>query len=126
MPCDSLFARSYHEFRKRVVSVYPLARVKCMEYQGTVMVKPRKTPIAPGVVLSIEGDAELPGQHFQSVLEVLVAIQILVNTWALTGTEVVTSTVDPRQTGLDADYDNGMAYYGFSFEDRQVRQLHGS
>ena len=96
--------------------MYPLAKVKCAQYESTVMAKARKTQIAPGVQLSIQGDVELPGHSFQSVLEVLLAIQILTHAWALTGTETVTSTEDPKLTGLDGDYNEGMAYYGFALD----------
>ena len=63
--------------------------------------------------MSVSPDAELPGQSFQSVLEVLVALQILVHTWASTGTEVTTSTTDPKLTGLDGDLSEGLGYYAF-------------
>ena len=75
-PCDALFARCFREFRRRVISVYPLARVKSLAYQGTVISKSRKTQIVPGVTMKVCPEAELPGQTFQSVLEVLAALQI--------------------------------------------------
>ena len=115
-PSDALFGRCYREFRKRVISVYPLSKVKSLEYQGTVMAKPRKAQLAPGVLMSISPDADPPGQDFQSVLEVLVALQILIHAWALTGTETTTSAADEKLTGLDGDFSEGLAYYAFTLD----------
>ena len=112
-PSDSLFGRCYREFRKRTISVFPLNKVRSLEYQGTVIPKSRKTQLAPGVALDVAPDADLPGEEFRSVLEVLVALQILVNAWALTGTEVTRTREEPKIEGLDGDYNEGIAYYGF-------------
>ena len=60
-PSDALFARCYREFRKRVLSVYPLNKVKSLEYQGTVIQKSRKTQIAPGAMINVAPEADLPG-----------------------------------------------------------------
>ena len=86
-PSDALFARCYREFKKRAVSVYPLNRVKSLEYQGTVISKHKQTQLAPGVMINVSPDVATPGAEFHSVLEVLVALQVLVYAWALTGTE---------------------------------------
>ena len=115
-PSDALFARCFREFLKRCFSVYSLAKVRSLEHQGTVMHKPRKTILAPGVTVSVGADGEQPGQNFTSVLEVLLALQILVNTWALTGTAWTQCSIDNKNEGYDGDYDEGLAYLAFCWD----------
>ena len=70
---------------------------------GAAIQKARKTQMAPGVMINVTPDAEFPVQEFQSMLEVLVAFQISVHAWALTGTETTTPSSDAKITGLDGD-----------------------
>ena len=112
-PSDALFGRCYREFGKRNFSVHPLNKVKTKEYQGTILTKRKRVPLAPGAAMHFDQTVEPPDTDFISVLEVLVALQVLVNAWALTCTKETTSA-DGRYKGRDGDYKEGFSYYAWA------------
>ena len=91
-PAAPLIARYYREFRgpQRHVSLTPLAKVRSeadFKNHGAT----RKKGLGDGVSIVYDDMPKLPDQLFSDVVQVLSAIRVLTNCWALTGANLVTS-----------------------------------
>ena len=91
-PTPPLIGRWFREFKNRAVTLMALNRMRSeAEYKGTN--EGRKRKLADDVTITVRG-AEPPGLPFETVLEVLWALRLMCNGWAMVGYELVESRLD--------------------------------
>ena len=112
-PSEALYTRHYKEFRRHCKSVDNLVKVRSAAQFGTTMSSETKKQVAPGVELNFKDKEDIPDANFQMPLEVIVALEILTNSWAMTGTMLVDSKADKGTKVREADLSECIAYRVF-------------
>ena len=115
-PGAALFGRCFREFSRRQLSAYPLVKVKSAAQTSNVIARVKRRRIAEGVELT-SNECEVPPDNvFVEVIQVLHALQILVNCWGMTGTAMLDSKANPGSKVPDGDLTEGLAYHAFVME----------
>ena len=117
-PSEALFGRLVREFKKRSISLYPLYKVKSSSQVHPVMDKrASSTPLTATISLTVQDASSSAGPDtpIRSVLQLLRAMQILCNGWAIAGMGEVPSKVDPQAKVHDGDFTQMNNYYNFIY-----------
>ena len=98
-PAANVVARYFREFRgpKKQASIPPLKRMRSAE-ENPCEPSVKRSKLADNAELLQKGYKDLPDKYFATVPEVLMAVRLMTNAWALSGTTEVDSKVDYDQT----------------------------
>ena len=111
-PSDLLFARLYREFRKRCVSVYPLAKVRsAAQSPGLAAVQYQR--ISKDVSVAVNSQPAIVEISFETPMLLMWSLRIMVIGWARAG---LTMVDDPAGKKVrDADLTDCLAYHDFVY-----------
>ena len=111
-PADALYNRLFREFKKKQVSVYPLDKVRSNAQQSVILENTKAShKVSENISITYNAAPDVP-IRFNSTIQVLQALKVLTNGWAMVGTAEVTSKVDGGKT-RDADLSLCMQYHEF-------------
>ena len=98
-PAANIVARYYREFRgpKRQIAIPPLKRMRSAS-ENPCDPAIKRSRLADNAELLQKGMRDMPDKFFFTVLEVLMAVRLMTNAWALTGTVEVESKVEFDQS----------------------------
>eukprot|EP00973_Karenia_brevis_P038179 5263560-Karenia_brevis.AAC.1 len=109
-----LFGRLHREFRRRNVSVYPLAKIRSASQSPLLQESVRKK-LAHGLSVSFNHDASnVEEAPFKSVVQILWAIRIMTNGWSMAGTTLVQSKLKLGEQIRDCEAPAALWYQDFT------------
>ena len=114
-PNDNMFGRNYKEFKRGCKSVENLLKIRSAAQFTAVVGAAKRQNLGGGVALVQEDQqtSDLPDRDLSTVTKVLLAVKIMVNGWALTGTTLKDSKKVPGEKVREAELSDCQGYFDF-------------
>jgi hypothetical protein len=112
-PAASLFNRHFREFRRRNKQLDDLTKIRSLSETALVAPRQRRHELSPGLAL-VENETVTDERHFQDVLSLILAHEIMCYSWSMAGTQLRESGIDKGNQVREADLSTMLAYHSFS------------